>query len=97
VPLLHGGSSCCRRRPIPPGPFLRLAAAFCGYTPPLMPLLHCSRSFHCGFLPRDLLMLSSGLHLFWIWHLALGSHQLDWATVCQRETSREHLVTMGSI
>jgi hypothetical protein len=78
-------------------PFLRLTAALCYYTLLPMLLLHCSRSLHCGLLPRDLLMLHSGLHCFWIWHFTLGSHQGDWLRVCQRESSREHLVTMGSI
>jgi hypothetical protein len=51
---------------IPPGPFLRLTTVLCGYIPLPMPLLHGSRSFHCGLLPRDFLMLCSGLHRFWI-------------------------------
>jgi uncharacterized membrane protein SirB2 len=62
-----------------------------------MTLLHCSRSFHWRLLPRDLLMFCSGLHHFWIWHFALGSHQRDWLTACQRGSSHEHLVMMGSI
>jgi hypothetical protein len=54
----------------------------CGYILLRVPLLYCSRSFHCGLLPRDLLVLHSGVHCFGIWHFTLGSHQRDWLTVC---------------
>jgi hypothetical protein len=103
IPLLHGGMSFRRQRSlffaihnIP-----RSSPSASGSAPqPALdpaPLPQSSNWHYWGFSLGDLLMLLCGLHHSWIWHIALGSHQCDWLTMCQRGCFHAHLVMMGNI